>query len=225
MIHAIEPAIAAEAAAHTLAAAELNPFTDAEVLDLGGAFACYGGIFSRANGVHGLGLNGAVEARDIVEIERFFQQKEARPAYWISSATDPSLLELLGKTYSATKHELIYGAALEASKPLANSSGTNAPEPELWPLAFTRARDSQKNEPDLLALVKLHQKETRRYLNGDQDASYTFFHNSVAWVPHASSAALLALQWNDAREFRAKYFASYNPQFPKLYERKLYERL
>jgi hypothetical protein len=224
MIHAIEPAIAAEAAAHTLAAAELNPFADADVLDLGGAFACYGGIFSPANGVHGLGMNGAVEARDLAEIERFFQQKEARPAFWICDATDPSLLELLG-SYSATKHELIYGAALEKSEPLKNASGTNAPEPELWPLAFTRARDPQKKEPDLLALVKLHQKETRRYLNGEQDASYTYFHNSVAWVPHVSSNELLALQWNDAREFRAKYFASYKPQFPKLYERTLYERL
>lgn len=223
MSSAVELAITMEAAAHARAAAELNPFADAEALDLGNAFAVYAGTYSPVNGVYGLGLENPVEERELREIERFFERKECRPSYWITSFTDPGLLELLGSKYRQIKIESIYGAPVEGTRDLPVPQGTNKPEPDLWPLAFTRARDPKKSEPDLLAMLKLHQRQTRFYLNGEADASYTFYFQNVAWAPHLASPELAALQWSDAREFKSSVFASYSPLFPVLYERTLHE--
>lgn len=219
----VELAIAFEAAAHARATAELNPLADAEALEIGAGRACYAGAFSPLNSVFGLGLEDPVEARDIREIERFYERKEKSPSYWVTPATDPSLLALLERRYRPTRVESIYGATLEGTRDLPAPRGTNKTEPELWTLAFTQARDKTKREPDLWALTKLHQQETRFYFRGEGDASYTFFHRGIAWVPFVSTRELLALQWNDAHEFRARALATYAPHFPKLYERTLYE--
>ncbi len=237
----IELAFAAEAASHARAAAELNPFGEAEALELGDARAVYTGVWSPVHGVIGLGLDGPVEERDLREVEKFFSLKERAPNYWISPATDPSLLELLGRDYHAVKKIPVHGLRLggiegEAPSPspfsgipaLPEPTGTSQPEHAEWSLAFTRLTDPLAKEPGLLALVKLHQKETRFYLNAlaGNSASYTYFSRGVALVPHPSSHGLLALQADEAHKYRARFFAAGAAcPLPFLYERTLFERI
>lgn len=220
LLRPIEFALAAEAAQHALATAELNPLSDAECLAIGNARAVYAGVFSPVNGIWALGLDGPVEERDLREIERFFARKEAQARFWVTPETDPSLLDFLRGRWKPVQTESIYGAKLSDESALPDPFGTNAPEPNSWTEAFSRARG--KSETDLLALTKLHQKETRFY-EGRNSASYTFFHHGVAWAPFAEDKSLLSLQWKDAREFKAHSFATYSAHLPKLYERTLYD--
>lgn len=217
LLRPIECALAAEAAAHARATTELNPLSEAESVEIGNARAVYAGVFSPVNGVWALGLDGPVEERDLIEIERFFARKEAPVQFWTTSATDVSVMEHLANRYRAKKIEIIYGAKISENIELPAPQGTNTPEPQAWTEAFSRARG--KTETDLFALTKLHQKETRFYQNGSASASYTFFHQGVAWAPFAGDRSLLALQWSDAKAFKASVFATYSPTLPKLYER------
>lgn|GEM_PF-3724893 len=223
----LEFAFAAEAAQHARAALELNSFGEAECLELGDARAVYSGAWSPVHGVFGLGLDGPVEARDLQELERFFQKKERPPAYWICPETDPSLLELLGRDFEPKRKVPVHGAPLEKLGGLPAASGSNQPEHKSWCLAFTQATDPGAKETGLFALTKLHQKETRLYLAGNgTSASYTFFSRGIALVPSPGAHSLLALQASDAATWKAGFFATGAASpLPLLYERILYERL
>ncbi len=227
----LEFAFAAEAAAHTSAAADLNPYAEAEVLELGNARAVYSGAWSPVHGVSGLGLDGPVEARDLQEIDRFYLRKERAPAFWICPHTDPSLLALIERDYHKTHVVSVHGLPLSEPADLPEPAGSNAPEPAEWTLAFTRSIDPGANESGLFALTKLHQKESRYYL-GTGGASYTFFHQGVALVPAPSIFSLLSLQARDAKDWGAAFLAtSCSPHthnaspLPLIYERSLYERI
>jgi hypothetical protein len=222
----IEQAFAREASAHAAAALELNPYGEAEALELGDARAVYTGQWSSVHGVMGLGLDGPVEERDLREVERFFHRKERSPAFWVTPETDPSLLELLGRDYRIVRSTSVHGCALPADAELPAPSGASREvDHRAWTLALTQQLDPYAKEPGLLALTKLHQKETRFYLGGGS-ASYTFFHSGLALVPSPGAHSLLALQVNEAAEFRSTFFATgaVSP-LPFLYERTLHERL
>lgn len=221
----IEAAFAAEAAAHAKAAAELNPFGEAESLELGDARAVYSGAWSPVHGVFGLGLDGPVEERDLLEIHRFFYKKERAAAFWVTPETDPSLVEQLGRDYHCVRKCAVHGQSLKESIALPEASGASSPEHKAWTLAFTRALDPGASEPGLIALTKLHQKEARLYL-GTNAASYTFFSRGIALVPFPSTHSLLALQAAEAKEWAASFFVTGLPSpLPFLYERSLYERI
>lgn len=223
----IEFAFAAEAAAHAAAAAELNPFNDAESLELGDARAVYSGQWSPVHGVFGLGLDGPVEERDLREVEKFFFKKERSAAYWITPQTDPSLAALLGRDFSPTRKIPVHGTSLPgADFPLPDPSGSSKPDHNEWALAFTQLLDPASKEAGLIALTKLHQKDTRFYLS-EHAASYTFFHRGMSLVPYAASQTLLALQIKEAQDFRTTYIAATGAAspLPLLYERILYERI
>ena len=234
---ALEAAFAAEMAAHCAAAAELNPYAEAESLELGTARAVYCGAWSPVHGVAGLGLDGPVEARDLAEVERFFHRKERAPAFWICPETDPSLLELIRRDYHETRKVAVHGISLkevEASLPAA--AGSSKPDLTSWALEFTRALDPGAREPGLLALTKLHQKDTRYYQSivapsalldaAAGEASYTFVHHGIALVPAPSSLSLLALQAAEAKEWNLAFLAAcHEKSLPLVYERSLYERL
>lgn len=222
----IETAFAAEAEAHARAALELNPFGEAEALELGNARAVYAGQWSAVHGVFGLGLEGSVERRDLQEIERFYFRKERAPAYWITPETDPSLLSLLGPDFEPRLRVPVHGLALPASSGLPAPGGTSEPDHQAWSLAFTQVLDPGANQPGLAALTKLHQRDTRFYLGALQGASYTYFKNAVALCPVPSAHSLLALQVKEATDFKCTFFATgaLSP-LPFLYERTLYERL
>lgn len=229
----LEFAFAAEMAAHCAAAAELNPYAEAECLELGAGRAVYCGAWSPVHGVAGLGLDGPVEPRDLAEVERFFHRKERAPAFWLCPETDPSLAELLGRDYRATRTVAVHGIGLGEALPLPEASGTSKPDPNAWALDFTRALDPGASEPGLLALTKLHQKDTRYYSGMAQAASYTYFHGGIAMVPAPSAHSLLALQARDAKEWGASFLATARAivssdnasVLPLVYERTLYERL
>lgn len=221
----IEQAFAAEAARYAAAALELNPFGEAEALELGASRAVYSGQWSPVHGVFGLGLDGPVEERDVREIERFFLKKERAPAFWITPATDPSLLELIARDYQPTRKSPVHGCEPAAAE-LPTPGGTSRDlDHRAWALAFTQLLDPFAIEPGLVALTKLHQKDTRYYL-GANSASYTFFHAGLALVPAPGPHSVLALQAREAAEFHCSFFATGAAcPLPLLYERTIHERL
>lgn len=225
-MQSIEAAFAAEAEAHARAALDLNPFGEAESLELGNARAVYSGQWSPVHGVFGLGLEGPVEARDLQEIERFYFKKERAPAFWLTPETDPSLAELLRQDYEPTRHVPVHGLALPAASELPPAAGSSSPDHQAWSLAFTQVMDPGAEQPGLSALTKLHQRDTRFYLGAHGGASYTYFRNGVALVPVPSVHTLLSLQVKEAADFKCSFIATgaLSP-LPLLYVRVLHERL
>lgn len=223
LIRELETAFAAEAAAHARATAALNSLSEAEALELGRARAVYCGSFSSVHGVIGLGLDGPVEDRDLAQIEAFFARKERPAHYWICPATDSSLREFLGKDFREETTQRVHARALAAESPFsAKPLGTSTPDFKEWTIAFARADNPKAKEPSLLSFTKIHQRETRFYLS-PESASYTFFSQGIALVPNPGDLRLLALQWNEAKDFGAKVFATLAPSaLPLLYERKLF---
>jgi hypothetical protein len=211
---AVEEAIAAEAAAHGEAASALNPYADAEALALGRAQLVYSGTFSPVHGVYGLGLDGPPDENDWREIDRFFARKERPPVFWLTPFTDPAVKEKISATHRPTKTILVSGEQPHAmgGKPFPG------PDHSAWALAFRQSRAPGASEPDLLALTKLHQKNTRFYLEGGR-ASYTFFHRGIALVPFPP---VLPLQQKEV--FLSSLFVVMGEAgLPPLYERTLYE--
>jgi hypothetical protein len=231
LVTAIEGAVAAEAAAHARATFELNHLSEAESLELGNARSVFTGSFSSIHGVFGLGLDGYIENQDFEMIEKFFLKKERSPAYWICPATDPSLKEFLGLRYKATKTQQVHAAKFSdylaspsgQPSPFGKPSGTSTPDFQEWMVTFAQGDNPKATEPSLISFTKIHQKETRFYAHAGT-ASFTFFHRGIALVPNPPSPRLLALQWEEARDFGAKVFATLAPSaLPLLYERTLFE--
>jgi hypothetical protein len=233
--HETEAALAEEAAAHARASAELNSFGEAEAVEIGSARLVYAGVFASVHGVYGLGLDGPVEERDWAEIDRFFQKKERAPVFYVAPFTDPGLEARLIKTHRLARIEKVCGWELEGDGQLMHEAYLSGPDHGEWSLAFARSRNPSAKEADLLSATKLHQKNTRFYLQAGA-ASYTFFHRGVAVVPYPAGNSLLALQKKEAEAFRCKAFvvmdvgtsARSGDNFadtpaPILYERKVYE--
>lgn len=220
----IEAAFAAEAAAHARASLDLNPFVEAEVIEQGRARLVYAGTFSPAHGAYALGLDGPVEERDWQEIHRFFQRKEREPHIYTTPFTDASVVEGMGVRYRIAGSTKVNGISLQEAKPGPFPAGISNPEHGAWALAFSRLENPERKEPDLVAMTKMHQRETRFYLLEDgQGASYTFFHRGLAIVPFPHPP-LLALQKREAEEFRCTGFICLNePSLPLLYERTHHE--
>lgn len=213
----IEAAIAAEAAAHTAAAAELNPYAEAETLELGRANAVYSGAISPVHGVYALGLDGPPEERDWREIERFFHRKERAATYWITPFTDPAVVETIRETHRPTLKQAVRGELLTSSSdPLDPFTGPNL---DAWSKAFG----------DAAAFTKIHQRGTRFYLTSGA-ASYTFFHQGIALIP-VPRKETFAEQRNENFHSKAlvvmgdlkSIAAAGGSDLPLLYERVLYE--
>lgn len=229
--HDIESAIAEEAAAHARASADLNSFGEAEAVEMGNARLVYSGVFSPVHGVYGLGLDGPAEERDWAEIDRFFQRKERAPVYYLAPFADPEIAVHIRPTHRLDRSERVNGWMLEGSGEVMHEAYLSGPDHGEWSLAFARLRNPAAKEADLLAATKLHQKNTRFYLQAGA-ASYTFFHRGIALVPYPAGASLLKLQKKEAEAFRCKAFVvmGVSPSTgtgdnlpPLLYERKVYE--
>lgn len=237
--HEIEAALAEEAAAHARASADLNSFGEAEAVEMGSARLVYAGVFASVHGVYGLGLDGPVEERDWAEIDRFFQRKERAPVYYVTPFTDPSVAARLAKSHRLARTESVCGWILEGNGETLHDAYLSGPDHGEWSLAFARLRNPAAKEADLLSATKLHQKNTRFYLQAGA-ASYTFFHRGIALAPHPAGLSLLKLQKKEAEAFRCKAFVvmGVNPSAdtgtsqstgtgdslpPLLYERKVYE--
>lgn len=238
--HEIEAALAEEAAAHARASAELNSFGEAEAVEAGNARLVYSGVFSLVHGVFGLGLDGPAEDRDWAEIERFFQRKERAPFYYLTPFTDPTIATHIHLTHRIARTERICGWMLEGEGQAVHDAYLSGPDHGEWSLAFARLRNPGAKEADLLSATKLHQKNTRFYLQAGA-ASYTFFHRGIAVVPYPAGLSLLKLQKKEAEAFRCKAFVvmgmspsthsgDTSPNVgtsdslpPLLYERKVYE--
>lgn len=227
LIREIELTIAKEAKAHADAVSALNPYSEAESLSLGSAEAVYSGATSPIHGVFAFALDGPIEERDWQEVERFFLRKERSPAFWCSPASDPSLLAFLRSGFVETKkvpvHGFRFGAQEISELGLPEKLGSSTPNLEEWALTFSKRERPGAKEPNLFALTKMHQREIRFYLSG-HSASYTFFQDGIAFVPHVGDSALLALQIDEAKQFKSASFAVLgNSSLPFLYERTLYE--
>lgn len=202
--HEIEAALAEEAAAHARASAELNSFGEAEAVEMGNARLVYSGVFSSVHGVYGLGLDGPAEERDWAEIERFFQRKERAPIYYATPFTDPSVAARLATTHRLARTEKVSGWMLGNGETM-HEAYLSGPDHGEWSLAFARLRNPSAKEADLLSATKIHQKNTRFYLQAGA-ASYTFFHRGIALVPYPAGMSLLKLQKKEAEAFRCKAF-------------------
>lgn len=209
-----EITLAEEAAAYARACLELHPYGEAEVLDLGTAKAVFSGLHSPIHGVYALGLDSEVDPKDIEEIEAFYSRKERTSAFWLTPFTDASLLALL-KNYRPTKKEKVYAIPFSQAK----SPEHLPPDLEQWPLLYTQQRTGA-TQPDFLALAKLHQKNTRFYLQ-DGAAAYTFFHQGVALLQGATSA--FPMQSAEAKKFSCTTCITTESVGDFLYERTLYE--
>lgn len=219
----IEAAIAAEAAAHARAALDLNPFVEAEVVEFGRGRLVYAGTFSPVHGVYGAGLDGPLEEREWQEIHRFFQRKEREADFWTAPFTDPSVAEGLAARYRVARAEKVHGVALGASPGGEFPAGSSNPEHGAWALTFSRRENPARKEPDLVATTKIHQRETRFYLLGEEAASYTFFQNGIALIPFPDER-LLPLQRREAEEFKCTALVTLGASsLPLLYERTLHE--
>jgi hypothetical protein len=231
--HEIEAALAEEAAAHARASADLNSFGEAEAVEMGSARLVYSGVFSSVHGVYGLGLDGPAEERDWAEIDRFFQRKERAPVYYLAPFADAGISIHIRPTHRLDRSEKICGWMLEGNGETMHEAYLSGPDHGEWSLAFARLRNPAAKEADLLSATKLHQKNTRFYLQAGA-ASYTFFHRGVAVVPYPAGLSLLKLQKKEAEAFRCKAFVVMGSQsaqsgdiadnaLPLLYERKVYE--
>ena len=217
----IEAVIALEAAEHAMAVAALNPYSEAEVLELGAGRAVYCGSFSPVHGCYALGFE-ELEEKDFRQIETFFLRKERAPTFWTVPKTSPSLFSFLQENFRPTKVQAIHGKELKAleAAPIPLDRGLDLGE---WALAFSRGENPAAKEPGLLASVKLHQKNIRFYLENGK-ASYTYFAEGIAYIPFPEPS-LLPLQEKEAAQFRCHFLISPSPHFPKLYERTLHEPL
>jgi hypothetical protein len=219
----VEAALAAEAAAHARAGLDLNPFLEAEAVELGRARLVYAGTFSPVHGAFALGLDGPVEDRDWQEIHRFFQRKEREAHVWTAPFTDPSVEEGIRGRYVAARTVKVHGISLGPSPGGEFPAGVSNPEHGAWALTFSRRENPARTEPDLLAMTKVHQRETRFYLLGSEAASYTFFHQGLAIIPYPD-ARLLPLQKREAEEFKCSGLVALGENsLPLLYERILHE--
>jgi hypothetical protein len=205
----IEAAIAAEAAAHSEAAAALNPYGEAEAMAIGRGRLIYSGVISSVHGVFGLGLDGPPEDRDWAEIERFFTRKDRPAAFWVTPFTDSTVMDVIKHTHRPARTIAVRGEKL-APSPLEADPHLSGPDLSLWSQAFGESE----------AYTKLHQSDTRYFLSGG-GASYTFFHNGYALVPHPS-AETLALQKKESFHSRAIIVMG-EADLPLLYERILHE--
>lgn len=212
----VEAAIADEASKFCDATLDINPYSEAEVLELGTARAVYTGVISAVHGVYGLGLDGPVEERDILEIEKFYARKERTPRFWVSDFADSSLLEFLGK-YEITQTQIICGQEAKSIS-IAATEGNNAPDLNQWASSFS------KIENPLAAQTRVHQKNLRFYLN-ESKSTFTFFSGNIAFIPFVQRE-LFPKQVADIKKFQTKFVVNTEEGFlPKIYERKLYERI
>lgn len=220
---AIESAIAAEAAAHAEAALALNPHGEAEFLEMGSARLVYSGVFSSVHGAYGLGLDGPLENRDFVEVERFFTRKDRAAIFWTTPFTDVSLLTYLEHGYRKTKKVCVHGVEPSSAANLPVDPFVSGPEHGAWSLAFAKTIDPDAKEANLLSVTKLHQKNTRFYMSGGR-ASYTFFQLGTALIPYPCEETL-EQQKNEAAGFHSKalVLVGEGKRFPLLYERTLHE--
>jgi hypothetical protein len=210
----IESAIAAEAVAHAEAAAELNPYGEAESLEVGAASLVYSGSLSPVHGVFALGLGGCPDERDWQEIDKFFSRKERPPAFWLTPFTDPAVSDRLKHSHRPTRTVAVRALSLPQDPAPPPDAALSGPDHQAWSAAFGRKHQ------ELLALTKLHQRNTRFYLQ-ETEASYTFFHQGVALIPFPA-AALLPLQRKEC--FHSKEIVVIGEaDLPLLYERTLYE--
>ena len=209
----VEAAIAAEAAAHAEAAAALNPYCEAEAVALGRAQLVYSGAVSPVHGVYGLGLDGPPEEADWREIRKFFSAKDRPAAFWITPFTDRAVAEEIKATHRPTRSVAVRGLALPqpAGKPV-REAFLSGPDHNAWAKAFGES----------LAFVKLHQRHTRFFLEGDA-ASYTFFHLGIALIPHPA-AAVLPRQERETFHSNAIVVMG-EAGLPLLYERVLHEQI
>lgn len=79
-------------------------------LDVAGGAAAFLELGSPVNGAVGLGLNGEVDAESLIQVERFFREREERPLIAVAPLVDPSLtrlLELRGWVPSAFENVLV----------------------------------------------------------------------------------------------------------------------
>ena len=208
---AVERAIAAEAAAHAEAVLALNPYSEADFLELGCALAVYSGVASPWNALYGDLFS--LEPRDWDHVKKFFSERDAHCLAWGT--------EKFPVPAKKMETMLVYAETLS---PMTNKvpPAENIP-PETWPLLFTQERRPESLAPDFLAALKFQQRETRFYAQ-NKAASYTFFHGGVAWVPFPAEHSLLELQKRDAGNFGCRFFATTAPGFsPFAFERTLYE--
>jgi hypothetical protein len=216
----VEAALRAEAVDFAAASRDLNPYGEAEAREIAGAWAIYCGQFSETHGI--FGWEFAPEPRELEAALRFFQDKERALAFWVTSFADRSLRDWAREVGRPLRTETVYCLRLKSSGQ-ESLSAASTPNLETWPLAFTRARNPAATEADLLALTKLHQRNTR-FSAADGFGSYTYFHLGSAWIPFLHPA-LFSAQRQEAEHFRAPWLATASDfgEIPRLYERILYE--
>jgi hypothetical protein len=217
-ISEIEQAIALEAVAHAEALASLNPYSEAEWIEIGNTKLVYTGVTSSVFGAYNFATDEIWEEREWLELERFFSRKERSPHFWVSPLTAPECIERIKHTHKITKKQKVFGLELKPREEFEEK----LPDLDNWGILFSKLQNPQATEASFLALIKLHQKNTRFYEN-ELEGSYTFFHSGIALSPYPSER-LSAYQQASAEKFQCKMYCELeHSSLPTVYERILYE--
>lgn len=213
-----EKVIAAEAKDYASATLVLNPYSEAETLDLGVLLAVYCGVSSPVHGIYLLDSN--ILERDLQEADDFLARKDRKPWYWEPEGVKG--FSSLRNTQVIYKQK-VFGKKLEASDGQDSQAlpPSNVPD---WAQKFSQilAKTTVINSPQLFAETKFQQANTRFYSDTTGE-SYTYFQGSTAFVPYAPSSALLERQCKEAAQMGCKFFLTFSSTFPYLYERILHE--
>jgi hypothetical protein len=214
----IEQAIADEAVAHVEAVASLNPYAEAEWIEIGNSKLVYTGVTSSVFGAYNFAVDEIWEEREWLELERFFSRKERAPNFWVNPLSNPACIERIQSTHKITKKQKVFALELKTREGFEEK----LPDLEKWGILFSKLQNPEAREASFLALIKLHQKNTRFYEN-QMEGSYTFFHSGIALVPFPAPA-LSATQQASAEKFQCKIYCELDhSNLPLLYERILYE--
>ncbi len=208
-----EHALAAMARNYVVASNDLNPFVEAQILDLEPAVAAYAGTFSPIHGVIGLGLGHPVVPEEIEDIDRFFQRKERAPFWETSPSTEPSLLEhIRSHGFGVFEEQTVLGLELKNIPDEAFPPGITAePDHGVWAQTHTRSHRPEASGPDLFSTVLMHMRSTRYYLQSEPkpDAAFTVFQDGLALTMARPllQDSLLHAQLQHAARFKCRALA------------------
>ena len=215
-IRDIEMAYANFARDYTLAAKELNPYADCDLLALGNSIAVYSGVFSPVHGVYAAGIDGPLEKRDFEEIELFFQKAEREPIWHLSEISDPSLFKDLERFNKSDSLVTVFDLKNENQALSASDARITVPQDHGdWLLAHTCSRkNTQVNEADLYSSIVLHMKNTRLYLHpSKKDAAFTYFSQggAIIFISLGTQEDTFHAQMKEAQEYGSQWLAVYSP--------------
>ncbi|MCO5143034.1 MAG: hypothetical protein M9962_08095 [Oligoflexia bacterium] len=194
-IHSYEIALGKEASVYSASLSQINPYSETEVINFGSSLVVYLGTSHQTHGAFGFGID-SFDEKLFLEIIQFCQKKE-RSAYF---RIHPEVCEE-AKEEIISRGTKVFSQTYSSKSPSQdNSTNLALVDLNLWPLHYTKTLNRNAKEASLDATVISQQKQTRWYIEQNH-ASYTFFTDAMAIIPHGKNPHLLAYQESDAKKW------------------------